>query len=192
MFKKLIRVIGIDDAPFKKFKDKKTFIVGAILRGNSLLEGVAVREIFVDGDDSTSEIIEMVKSTRHREQLRAILLHGITFAGLNIADIAEINKKTMLPVIAVTSKKPDNRSFIAAIRKTKNSDEKIKRLEKAGNVHEIKICSRSIYLQLSGISCEQAEEILKITIARGFIPEPIRVAHMIASAIVRGESKGKA
>ena len=192
MFKKLIRVIGIDDAPFKKFKDEKTLIVGAILRGNSLLEGVIVREVSVDGDDSTSKIIEMIKNTRHRRQLKAILLHGITFAGLNIADIAEINKETALPVIAVTSKKPDNESFAAAIRKTGNSEEKIKKLEKAGKINEVKIGSRSIYLQLSGISCNNAEEIVRITTARGFIPEPIRVAHMIASAIVRGESKGKA
>lgn len=192
MFKKLIRVIGIDDSPFRKFKDRRTLIVGVIFRGNSLLEGVIVKNIEVDGDDASSKIIDMVNNTRHKKQLKAILLHGITFAGLNIADIAEINRKTSLPVIAITTKKPDNESFINAIKKTKNSKDKMRRLEKAGKAHAMQISSRSIYLQLSGIDKEDAERIIRITIARGFVPEPIRVAHMIAGAIVRGESKGKA
>ncbi|RLF35484.1 MAG: hypothetical protein DRM99_04525, partial [Thermoplasmata archaeon] len=34
--------------------------------------------------------------------------------------------------------------------------------------------------------------IIKLSTIRGVIPEPIRVAHLIASGITRGESYGKA
>ncbi|MDD5779140.1 MAG: DUF99 family protein [Candidatus Thermoplasmatota archaeon] len=41
------------------------------------------------------------------------------------------------------------------------------------------------------MSIEEATEILKISIVRGAIPEPIRVAHLIATGIKTGESYGK-
>ena len=39
---------------------------------------------------------------------------------------------------------------------------------------------------------EEAKEIIKLSTIRGVIPEPIRMAHLIASGITRGESYGKA
>jgi endonuclease V-like protein UPF0215 family len=49
-----------------------------------------------------------------------------------------------------------------------------------------------IYFQFIGMDVEQAKEIITISTIRGVIPEPIRVAHLIASGITRGESVGKA
>ena len=39
---------------------------------------------------------------------------------------------------------------------------------------------------------EEAKAIIKVSTIRGVIPEPIRVAHLIASGITRGDSYGKA
>ena len=52
-------MLGIDDAPFDKFKDKKCLVVGAFFRGSKQLEGVLTTEISVDGDDSTEALAEM-------------------------------------------------------------------------------------------------------------------------------------
>ena len=49
-----------------------------------------------------------------------------------------------------------------------------------------------MYIKCTGISLEDAKEIINISTIRGVIPEPIRVAHLIASGITRGESYGKA
>src|SRR5437667_170021 len=35
-------------------------------------------------------------------------------------------------------------------------------------------------------------EALRLTIVRGVLPEPLRIAHLIAAGIVRGESRGRA
>jgi len=43
-----------------------------------------------------------------------------------------------------------------------------------------------------GISLAEAKEIITLATIRGVIPEPLRVAHIIASGISRGESYGKA
>ena len=52
--------------------------------------------------------------------------------------------------------------------------------------------SESIYIQFHGIKIEDAIEIVKLSITRSSIPEPIRVAHIIAAGIVTGESHGSA
>ena len=67
-------------------------------------------------------------------------------------------------------------------------EDKIKLLEKAGSVVPV----GKIYVQLTGISIERAKEILKISCTRSNIPEAVRIAHLIASGITYGESRGKA
>jgi len=39
---------------------------------------------------------------------------------------------------------------------------------------------------------EDAEEIIRLSTTRSAIPEPVRVAHLIAAGVVTGESKGNA
>jgi endonuclease V-like protein UPF0215 family len=117
-----IRILGIDDAPFEKFKDKRTALIGAVFRGGNYLEGVLKKEIEVDGDDVTERIIEMVKGTRHKGHLRVLMLSGITFGGLNIVDVKKLNKETQLPVIIVTRKLPDLSGMKKAIKNVKNRD----------------------------------------------------------------------
>ena len=47
-------------------------------------------------------------------------------------------------------------------------------------------------MQTSGISKEDAQKIVTLSTTRSAIPEPIRVAHIIAAGITTGESKGNA
>ena len=50
--KKEIRVVGIDDSPFKK-SEKKCLILGAIFRGGNYIDGLISSKASIDGDDST-------------------------------------------------------------------------------------------------------------------------------------------
>jgi endonuclease V-like protein UPF0215 family len=49
-----------------------------------------------------------------------------------------------------------------------------------------------VYIQIHGIEREDAEDIVRLSTTRSSIPEPLRVAHIIAAGIVTGESKGSA
>ena len=155
--KKEIRVIGIDDAPFRKFVKGKVLVIGTVFRGGTLLDGVLSTKVNVDGRNSTEKIIEMVNKSKFKPQLQCIFLDGIAVGGFNIIDVKELNKKTRLPVIVVIRRKPD----IAAIKSTLiklNKKDRIKLLEKAGEV----ITIGKIYVQLTGISIEKAKQILDI------------------------------
>lgn len=187
MLKKEMRVIGIDDAPFDKFKKGKVLVVGAVFRGGSFLDGILSTKVNIDGNDSTEKIIGMINKSKFKLQLQCIFLDGIAVGGFNVIDVKELSKKTKLPVIVIIRRKPN----IENIKKTLiriGKKNKIKLIEKAGSVVPI----GEIYVQLTGIGIEKAKEILKITCTRSLIPEAVRIAHLIASGITFGESRGKA
>jgi endonuclease V-like protein UPF0215 family len=186
-----IRLLGVDDSPFA-FKDKFVPVIGVILRGGTYLEGVIKKQVEIDGNDAAQICIDMIKNTRHRKQLRAILLDGITLGGFNIIDIEKIFTKTKLPVITITRDKPNIKKIENALKKHFSDWKKRLDLIKKCKLHEIKTKHNPIYIGFVGMTLEEAKEIIKISTIRGVIPEPIRVAHLIASGIKRGESYGKA
>lgn len=185
--RKEIRVLGIDDSPFDRKKYTDVLVVGAFFRGGRMLDGILSTKVKKDGINSTSKLIEMINKSKFHPQLRAILLDGIALAGFNVVDIKKLNEKTKIPVIVIMRQYPDKARMFRALRKIKQ-ERKIKLVEKAGSIHKI----NRIYIQFAGISLEEAEEIIEITTTYADIPEPIRIAHIIASGIVNGESYGRA
>jgi endonuclease V-like protein UPF0215 family len=189
--KQQIRILGVDDSPFK-FTDKYATIIGVVMRGGSYLECVIKNKVEIDGEDSTSICKSMIDNTRHREQLKAMLLDGIALGGFNVVDIDELFKSTNLPVITVTRDKPDLNNIKEALKKNFIDWEKRFAIIKNGKIHKVSTSHNPIYVKCSGMDINEAKEIIKISTIRGVIPEPIRVAHLIASGIIRGESYGKA
>ncbi|MFH0890032.1 MAG: DUF99 family protein [Candidatus Aenigmatarchaeota archaeon] len=186
-----IRIVGWDDAPFDK-KDREVRIFGAIFRGGTWFDGLLSTTITVDGDDSTEKITAMINKTRHMNQLRIIMLDGITFGGFNVVDIAELNEKTGKAVIAISRRKPNFRNIKKALENVDNGAGKWALIKKAGRPIRCRVKNRDIYYQASGINRKDAENVIKLSSTRSLIPEPLRVAHIIASGVVKGESYGRA
>lgn len=185
--KKEIRVLGIDDSPFNKFKDRECLVVGTVFRGGSYPDGVMSTKVRVDGHNSTKKLVDMVNKSKFRPQLQSIILDGIALGGFNVVDIEELHKKTRIPVIVVVRRYPDFRKIINALKKLKKQKQ-IKLIEKAGEP----VKAGKIWVQFKGISLEKVREVIRITATRSFLPEPIRVAHLISAGIVKGESRGSA
>ena len=185
--RKEARIIGIDDGPFDKFKDKQVLVVGTIFRGGNYMDGLVSTKARVDGKNSTKKIIEMINKSKFKPQLRCIMLDGVAVGGFNIIDLKKLNKKTNIPVIAVIRNFPNFKKIFSALKKIRK-EEKIKLMEQLPKP----VKAGKIYIQPVGLSVEEAKEFLKISCTHSFIPEPIRMAHLIAAGIVKGESKGRA
>ncbi len=181
------RVLGVDDAPFDKFKNKSTKIIGVVYRGGNYMDGVVSGKISVDGEDSTKAIIRMVKNSKFFNDIRCLMLKGLGVGGLNIVDIDEIYVKTKIPVLVVMRHKPDKAKLAKTLEEL-GMGKKALLVHKAGKISKID----SLFVQSKGLTRAQAKELLKITITNSSIPEPLRVAHLIAGGIVHGESRGKA
>lgn len=181
------RVLGVDDAPFDKDnKKEKVLVVGVVFRGGNFMDGVISGNVLVDGEDATDEIARMVKDSKFYHDLKCIMLKGIAVAGLNVIDIKRLFKETGIPVMVVMRKNP-GKDIVSVLEKL-GMDEKTRMVEKAGGIAEV----NGLFIQSAGLERSEIKELLGVTVTRSGIPEPLRVAHLIAGGVVNGESKGKA
>jgi len=180
-----IRVLGIDDGVFTPHSKELVDVVGVVFRGGYWLDGFMHTRVQVDGMDATEKLAEMITRSPHYPQLRVVMLNGVTLAGFNIVDIKELHEKVRLPIIAVTREKPDFEDIKKALQNLPETEERWKAIEKAGKM--IRVRTREgeepIYAHVAGVSEETARLILRSTSTRSNIPEPLRVAHIIASGL---------
>ena len=186
-----VRILGLDDGPFKR-GDAEVLVVGAVFRGGSWMDGVLSTKVSVDGLDSTEKLVSLIRGCRFKD-LRVIMLDGIAFGGFNVVDINRLYSETELPVIVVTRDMPDFKEIRGALRNLPDSGVRWKMMKDAGEPKAVETRdSKQVFIQTAGINFKDAEAIVKLSATRSLIPEPIRVAHLIAQGIVSGESKGKA
>ena len=185
MVKPEIRVLGVDDGAFEPRSGGYAMVVGVVFRGGCWLDGFMHTEIKVDGLDAGEKIANMILKSSHHKQLRIVMLNGVTFAGFNVVDIKKLKEATGLPVIAVTRDKPDRKSIKEALNNLPRSEERWKAMQSGGKTHAVQTRSSAakIYVQVAGISLEDAAKILRLTSTRSDVPEALRVAHIIASGL---------
>lgn len=180
-----VRALGIDDSPFSR-ENNKSYLIGSVVREKNYLEGLIIEKITVDGIDSTDVILKMI-SGKFSEQIKIIFMNGITFAGFNVANIEKIYLETKIPIITVVRKMPSMEEIEQALKKHFTDWEERLNLMKKFEIKNI----NGVYVQKMGIEWKEVGEILLRFTVRGKIPEPIRISHIIGSALIFGYSKKK-
>lgn len=191
IIKREIRVVGVDDGAFLHGQEDLVDVVGVVFRGGYWLDGFVKTEIEVDGFDATSKIASMILESPHYEQIRVVMLDGVTFAGFNVVDITLLSEELQLPVIAVTREKPDMGEVRKALEKLPNFNLRWEILTRTGDAIEVKNYKPGcvVYIQIAGIELKDAVEVIKKTATRSCLPEPLRVAHIIASGFSKKQRK---
>ncbi|RJS79143.1 DUF99 family protein [Candidatus Bathyarchaeota archaeon] len=178
---KKIRIVGVEDGSFQKGLTKKALLVAVLFHGLSIKK-VKVDEIEVDGLDATTKLTEMLSNWK----FDVVMLAGVSFAGFNVINPAVIHEKFHKPVIIVTGKKPDNRAVRRALKRH-FIDWEVRWLvfEHLGKVYKVYSLNHElpVYIEILGVSKEQASGIVKAFSIFGKIPEPIRVARLIARGL---------
>jgi endonuclease V-like protein UPF0215 family len=179
-------LLGIDDGPFVKRQSADTPIVGVMMEGHDLVEAVAVTRFPIDGDGATEFLGDWISSLRFASALHGVLLGGITIAGLGIVDVGELSARLGFPVLVVNRREPRNEPLVAA-------------LEAAGLPSRIEVVRRApataqvadgLHLSCAGVEPPEAAELVLAARHKSQLPEPLRLAHLIAAALVGGESRG--
>ena len=178
-------MLGIDDGVFTPHSDEMVDIVGVVYRGGFWLDGFMHTQVAVDGMDATSKLAGMIVKSPHHRQLRVVMLNGVTMAGFNIVDIAELHQITGLPVVAVTRDRPNFQQIKKALQHLPEAEKRWKTIKSAGRMLRVKTHEgeEPIYVHVVGLSEETAKRMLEATSTRSNIPEPLRVAHIIASGL---------
>jgi uncharacterized protein len=180
-------LLGIDEGPFSKGQREPVPLVAALCEGADLLEAVATQAFPVDGDAATEFLARWLEGLRVTGSAQGVALGGITLAGLGLVDVRALADALHRPVLVVTRRPPDN----ARLREA---------LAAAGLLARFPIAERSpaafatddgLWLAHAGIEREGALQLLRASRAKAKLPEALRIAHLIATALVRGESHGR-
>ncbi|MDP1914684.1 MAG: DUF99 family protein [Myxococcales bacterium] len=183
--RRLSNVIGFDDAPHVRGSAGRVGLIGCVCSGPRL--DIVLRDtIEKDGDDATS-VMKRLASDVDLSHVRGVMLQGITFAGFNVIDIHRLSTELDMPVLVVTRRKPRLELVFKAVMAVPDWQAKRALMEAAG---EPEACG-DVYVQRAGLSHAEAERMLERTTQHGIIPEPLRLAHLIAGGTTTGKSRGR-
>lgn len=187
--KRDVRFLGIDDGPFVR-GDESTRLIGVATRGPGYVEGVLSSRIGVDGTDATKRIRMLLVRSRFRSMIRCVFFNGIFVGGLNVVDLDHLYERINIPLIAITRRAPRPDRVEAAIRKAFAEPEPV--LERVARLSPKKVPGHRLWGVVRGVTMRDAGRIIESATVRGTIPEALRLAHVIASGVERGESIGRA
>ncbi|MCX4242877.1 endonuclease dU [Paraliomyxa miuraensis] len=182
-----LRVIGFDDAPFVRRRGARVDLAGVVCRGTRF-EGLLWGRTRKDGWQATERVIEMLRGSKYLPQVHLVLLDGIAFGGLNVVDLPRLSEAIERPCVAVMRRLPDLVAMERAIRTLSRPELRLERLRRAGPIHR-----RGVFVfQVCGMDPDVTHQALLRLTDTGNVPEALRLAHLIASAVRDGESRGRA
>jgi endonuclease V-like protein UPF0215 family len=180
-------VLGIDDAPFDKRAGGSVPIVGVMMEGADLVEAIAIHAFPVDGSDAAGFLVDWIAGLRCAEALHAVVLGGVTLAGLGVVDIERLAQGTRLAVLVVNRQDPRDEGLCDALRAA-GLGERVPLVEKTPRAFKL---DEGLWVAHAGASREQAERIVAASRNKSQLPEPLRLAHLIGAALVAGQSRGR-
>jgi len=90
-------------------------------------------------------------------------------------------------VLVVARTRPGMAAIRSALLKLRGGRNKWALIKRLGPMEKV----GTVYVQRVGLTIEKASVALRQCTVTGSIPEPLRVAHLIAGALVRGQSSGR-
>jgi endonuclease V-like protein UPF0215 family len=177
----------VDDGPFDKGVSQTVPLVGVTMEGPDLVEAVSVTEFPVDGENVADFLAGWIESLRVKPALQGILFGGITIAGLAVIDVHALSTQLGVPVVIVNRREPSNARLIEALE----SADLIHRRAVLERAPSARCINRRIYAASAGADPSTAASLVRATLGKSDLPEPLRLAHLIARAIVTGESRGR-
>ncbi len=184
--KKAIRALGVAES-FRRGARFST-LAGVVIRSDLVIDGIVYGRATLEGDDSTRQILRMCLKL-HRNDINLIMLQGCIISLYNIVDVDELSEKTGLPVLSLTFE--ESAGIEDAIRHhfPGRSARKLELYAKLGARTELVLkTGHRLFVRTGGLDAKSAEMILNLFTLQGSLPEPVRVAKLLARARVRSES----
>jgi endonuclease V-like protein UPF0215 family len=191
-----VNVIGFDDGPFARTHRGDVLLVGAVC-SRTRLDGVVSGRVRRDGSNATQRMIELVEQSQFHH-VQAVMLQGIAVAGFNVVDAHGLSAALGVPVLVIARHRPD----MAAVRRALFSDTPPVRPRVAGAARKWALIERAgaseplgvggLWVQRVALTLDAARRLVVGSTLHGNLPEPLRLAHLIAGGVTTGRSRGRA
>ncbi|MBO3808127.1 MAG: DUF99 family protein [Candidatus Brockarchaeota archaeon] len=185
--KKAIRALGVAES-FRK-SSAKAFLAGVVMRSDFIIDGFAINRTTISGDDATDSIIALYSSLGRRD-INLIMIGGTVISMYNIIDVNRVFQETGTPVIAVTYRPSEG--IEDAIKKHFPDDweRKLEAYRRLGPRSEVKLKNGfKVFVRSIGIDDYDSRLVLNRFTFFGRIPEPIRVARLLARSLLPLETQ---
>jgi endonuclease V-like protein UPF0215 family len=181
--KKGLRALGIAES--YSGRDHSS-LAGVVMRKDLRIDGFCSGMVSVGGTDATGTILEMIRTLDHRD-INVVLLSGCVIAWFNVIDPGQIFKESKIPVICVTYEESDG--LLGDLRHHFPEDEdRIQAYQRLGERVPVDLGgNRTIYLRAAGIGYPDAARFCRDFTLEGKIPEPLRVARLLARQVFSGQ-----
>lgn len=184
--KKAIRVLGLAES-FSKNLGHYAVLAGVVMRSDLVLDGIVIGKCRVGGMDATDSIIEMY-CRLDRDDISALMINGCIISWFNVIDLGRLYKELNLPSMCLTYYpsrglrdyfvKYFPEDWIERVRIYEGSGPRVEVTNKNGF---------KIYLRAVGVDIETAINLINKYTLFGRVPEPLRVARLIAHAVLGGQ-----
>lgn len=183
--KPALRVLGIAESFVRS--SPISILAGVVMRADLRVDGLAYSRATVGGDDATEAVLNLYRQL-DRTDVNALLLSGLAISWFNIIDLKEISERTQKPVICLTyEESPGLEDYIREY--FPQPEEKLRRYTASGERTSILLKTGfEVYVRALGATIEETRILLDKFARDGRVPEPVRVARMMARAGLRALS----
>ena len=177
--KRGFRVLGIAES-FDRKRSPISVVAGVVMRRDLLIDGVRVRTVTLGGTHITKTLIDLFTAF-NRSDIRAILLQGAVISWFNIVDIELLHRATKLPILCVTYDPSEGLEKYLVEYFPDDYKDRIEQYKKLGTRREYMVkTGYKLYLYHCGLTWSEGGQLIDAFTLQGRIPEPIRVAQLIA------------
>ena len=182
--KKGIRVLGIAES-FTRDREKSV-LAGVVMRSDFVIDGVALDKITVGGMDATEGVLHVFESLQ-RADINVMMLNGCVISWFNIIDIKEVYEKLNIALVCVTYEESEGlEEHIAKHFEADERDSRIEAYKRLGNRVSVRLHDNfDVLIRSLGMEKSEAAAVLKKFTTHGKVPEPLRVAKIVARAALR-------
>jgi len=160
--------------------DTTSKLAGIVMRRDFIIDGFVFGHAKIEGDDSTDSILTMYdKLGRH--DISFLLISGLIISMYNIVDIKKLSVESKIPVIGVTYEESSGIEDAIKHHFPDSYDSKIKQYQNLGSRTKITLhTGHDLYVRVDGCELNEAKRLLDAFTLQGSIPEPLRVAQLLA------------
>lgn len=182
--KKGIRVLGIAES-FRR-DHEKSVLAGVVMRSDFIIDGFAFTHITVGGMDATEGIFRIFESLQ-RDDINLMMLNGCVISWFNIINIEEIYERLQVPLICVTYEESEGlEEHIAKHFEAAERDLRIEAYNQLGDRVPVNLHGQfEDLIRFLGMEKAEAAAVIKKFTTHGKVPEPLRVAKLLARALLR-------
>ncbi len=181
-----IRALGVAES-FRQ-GEKRSVLAGVVMRSDFIVDGIAFGRTAVGGDDATYSIASLFRRFK-RNDVNLIMVSGAILSLYNIVDADLLSKRTGLPVLCLTYKETSGIEDSIRRHFPDGADKKLAAYQKLGRRLGLRLrTGHRVFVRTAGMDDDSAKSIIDMFTLQGSIPEPVRVAKLLARATLAKRS----